>query len=61
VTVHYVYSVPSELASKKISGFPQKMTLTNLSMTGVCGYMEEKESYAITSYLQSLPGGDSRR
>jgi hypothetical protein len=30
-------------------------------MTGVCGYMEEKESYAITSYLLSLPGGFKKK
>jgi len=49
------------IASKYISCFPQKNVFDKpLSMT-VYVVTWKKRSYAITSYLLSLPGGDSRR
>ena len=57
----FTMNVPSELASKEYLLFPSKNVFDEpFSMTGVCGYVEEKESYKITSYLLSLLGGDSR-
>ena len=42
--------------------FPSKNDFDEpLSMTAVCGYMEERESHTMTNYLLSLPGGESRR
>jgi len=58
--LHWQFCIIRIIVKGNLS-FPSKSDFDEpLSMTAVCGYMEERESYIMTNYLRSLPDSESR-